>query len=207
MNLEMIRLLTKNSMLFPIQTKLYQSDMRNQILCIFSEVTNIEKNTDKPFFAFVHIFIPHRPFIFDQDGNPTTTENIDIANIDEDKEGYINQLIFANKKTEEIINKILDTSESEPIIIIQGDHGATVIEGIESFNKKAIKERYSILNAYYFPDEVSMRPYEGISSVNTFRLIFNNYFNSNYELLEDRSYLIDPENSKSIDVTEFYLEQ
>ena len=207
MNLEMIRMLTKNSMLFPIQTKLYQSDMRDQILCIFSEVTNIEKNRDKPFFAFVHIFIPHRPFIFDQDGNPTTTENLDIANIDEDKEGYINQLIFANKKTEEIINKILDTSESKPIIIIQGDHGATVIKGLESFNEEAIKERYSILNAYYFPDEVSMKPYEGISSVNTFRLIFNNYFNSNYELLEDRSYLIDSENSKSIDVTEYYLEQ
>jgi hypothetical protein len=207
MNLEMIRLLTKNSMLFPIQTKLYQSDMRDQILCIYSEVTNIEKTVDEPFFAFVHIFIPHRPFIFDQDGNPTTTENIDIADIDEDKEGYINQLIFANKKTEEIINKILDTSESKPIIIIQGDHGATVVKGLESFNQEAIKERYSILNAYYFPSEVSMKPYEGISSVNTFRLIFNNYFGSNYELLEDRSYIIDSENSKSIDVTEYYLEQ
>ena len=53
MNLEMIRLLTKNSMLFPIQTKLYQSDMRDQILCIYSEVTNIEKTVDEPFFAFV----------------------------------------------------------------------------------------------------------------------------------------------------------
>ena len=82
-----------------------------------------------------------------------------------------------------------------------------MIKGIESFNEEAIKERYSILNAFYFPDEVSMKPYEGISSVNTFRLIFNNYFNSNYELLEDRSYLINSENSKSIDVTKFYNEK
>ncbi len=203
MNLEMIRLLTKNSMLFPIQTKLYQSDMRNQILCIYSELPNIEKNSNEPFLAFVHIFIPHRPFIFDSEGNLPKIENIEIANINEDKEGYLNQLIFANKKTKEAITQILETSKTKPIIIIQGDHGAAVIKGIESLNEEAIKERFSILNTYYFPEEIQIKPYEKMSSVNTFRLIFNNYFDANYNLLEDKSYIIDTSNSKSIDLTEY----
>jgi hypothetical protein len=207
MNLEMIRLLTSNSMLFPIQSKLYQSDMRNQILCIYSEVPNIEKNIDKPFFAFVHIFIPHRPFIFDSNGNVPEIQNVEIAEVNEDKDGYLNQLMFVNKKTKAMINQILETSESKPIIIIQGDHGATVIKGIESFNEKAIRERYSILNTYYFPQEIDIQPYEKMSSVNTFRLIFNNYFNANYKLLEDKSYIIDTSNSKSIDVTKYLVKE
>ena len=207
MNLEMIRLVTKNSMMFPIQTKLYQNDMRNQILCIYSELPNVEKNSNEPFFAFVHIFIPHRPFIFDQYGNLTGVENIEIANVNEDKKGYLNQLMFASKKTKEVITEILDTSKTKPIIIIQGDHGATVIKGIETFNEDAIRERYSILNAYYFPQEIQTQPYEGISSVNTFRLIFNNYFNSNYELVEDKSYIINTENSESIDMTKYLIQK
>ena len=204
MNLEMIRLLTKNSMIDPILTKIYQSDMRNQILCIYSEMKNFEQHTTEPFFAFVHIFIPHRPFIFDQDGNPTGVENIEIANVNEDKEGYLNQLMFANKKTKEMITDILQTSKTQPIIILQGDHGATVIKGVEEFNEEAIRERYSILNAFYFPNNVDVELYEGVSSVNTFRIVFNEFFNSNYDLLDDKSFIIDTETSKSIDVTEFF---
>jgi hypothetical protein len=44
------------------------------------------------------------------------------------------------------------------------------------------------LNAYYLPGEKKDLLYDGISPVNSFRVIFNEYFNENYELLPDISY-------------------
>ena len=46
----------------------------------------------------------------------------------------------------------------------------------------------SILNAYYLPDQNPNLIYEHITPVNSFRLIFNTYFNESFDLLEDRSY-------------------
>ncbi len=52
----------------------------------------------------------------------------------------------------------------------------------------AIRERMSILNAYYFPGRESDLLYESITPVNTFRIVFNEYFDGQYPLLEDRNY-------------------
>jgi hypothetical protein len=46
----------------------------------------------------------------------------------------------------------------------------------------------AILNAYYLPYGGSELLYDSISPVNTFRLIFNYYFDGDYELLEDKAY-------------------
>ena len=86
----------------------------------------------------------------------------------------------------EIINSILSKSSTPPIIIIQGDHGAR--SPLRRALKERIKERFSILNAYYLPNGGEKRLYANISPVNTFRVIFNYYFGANFELLEDKSY-------------------
>jgi hypothetical protein len=44
------------------------------------------------------------------------------------------------------------------------------------------------LNAYYFPDQNYAALYPAISPVNSFRVIFNQYFGTDLELLEDRNY-------------------
>lgn len=207
LNFEMLRLLTKNSLIFPIQTKLYQNDMRDQILCIFEELPEIHKEKEEPFFVFAHIFIPHRPFIFDANGEVTNTENLEIAKINQDKNGYINQLIFTNKMVKQTITQIISTSDNQPIIIIQGDHGATVIPGLEEFKEDAIRERFSNLNAYYLPSNPKIKLHDGITPVNTFRLIFNNYFNSTYNLLEDKSYVIISDTSESVEIGKYLVGQ
>ena len=47
--------------------------------------------------------------------------------------------------------------------------------------------KFLILNAYYLPGHSDIA-YPTISPVNTFRLIFNTYFGTDYELLPDTSY-------------------
>lgn len=46
----------------------------------------------------------------------------------------------------------------------------------------------AILNAYYLPGADPASLYAAISPVNTFRVIFNQYFGGNYPMLEDVSY-------------------
>ena len=49
-------------------------------------------------------------------------------------------------------------------------------------------ERLSIFNAYYLPGGGNEKLYPEISPVNTFRIVFNHYFDTNFEILKDESY-------------------
>ena len=56
-------------------------------------------------------------------------------------------------------------------------------------NEEYIVNTYGILNAYYFPSETQKQAlYKNITPVNSFRILLNNYFDTNYELLEDTNY-------------------
>ena len=66
-----------------------------------------------------------------------------------------------------------------------------------------LHERMSILNAYYFPGGRYEKLYEGISPVNSFRVVLNTFFGARLELLPDKSFFStwsDP--YKFIDVTD-----
>lgn len=135
-----------------------------------------------PKFVYAHIVLPHPPYIFDRDGNPVRPDLFyDIGNIlkpTQHMERYVNQLIFTTKKVREAIDGILSNSNEKPIIILQGDQGPWWVGG----------GRYKILNAYYLPGKDKHPLYETISPINSFRVIFNLYFDTNYPLLEDKSY-------------------
>lgn len=49
------------------------------------------------------------------------------------------------------------------------------------------RERLSILNAYYLPGRENAY-YKAITPVNTFRVIFNQYFGTKLSILPDRSF-------------------
>jgi hypothetical protein len=124
----------------------------------------------EPTFVFAHIVTPHQPYVIDATGKYIESGG-----------NYIDQLIHINYRILEVVDQILLTSESEPIIIIQGDHGAT---GTNKY-----PERLNILNAYRLPDNGNELLYPSISPVNTFRLIFDKYFGTDFGLLEDINYL------------------
>ena len=56
------------------------------------------------------------------------------------------------------------------------------------YEEKNLDERFSIMNAYYFPDKDYSSLYPSITPVNTFRVIFNKYFDENLPLLPDNNY-------------------
>jgi hypothetical protein len=77
--------------------------------------------------------------------------------------------------------------------VIQGDHGAAYTRSTAAFSHivpddEYLKEQMSILNAYYLPGIDSSGLYDSITPVNSFRIIFNAYFDAKLPLLEDSSY-------------------
>jgi hypothetical protein len=86
------------------------------------------------------------------------------------------------------INDILAKSDDSPIIILQGDHGPGAFTDWYSFENTNIKERSSILNAYHFPGIDETFLYPEITPVNSFRMLFNHYFGTDFEILADMSF-------------------
>lgn len=132
-------------------------------------------------FVFVHILIPHIPYVFDKDGNlppsdyynghngiPTSGEYLVPA--------YTGQIQYINSRMIPILQEILDTSPNPPIIILTGDHG---LQG---------SNIHQILNAYYLPADSTEHLYSNISLVNSFRVVFDGYFNTHLGVLTDESF-------------------
>ena len=172
------------SILTPAET--YQ-EKRNEILCTFDEIGNVKERISQPMFVFAHISIPHKPFVFDENGD---SQMIDYNDLDDStkKKFYLQQLKFANKMTIRTIDEIFVKSETDPIIIIQSDHGERTGINWDEPTEDMIKQGLNNLNAYYFPNEKKNKLYDNISPINTFRIIFNEYFDSDFELLDDRYY-------------------
>jgi hypothetical protein len=150
-----------------------------------------------PAFVFAHVFSPHPPFVFAPDGElpkPSAAFSIreggrlTIGGKPAYVRGYREQLQFLNDRVLEAIDAILAGAERPPIIVLQSDHGPGSCWDETDAEKTDHRERMPILNAFYFPDRRYERLYQGITPVNTFRVIFSQYFGVDAPLLPDRSY-------------------
>jgi hypothetical protein len=137
-------------------------------------------------FVFVHLVVPHPPFVFGPNGEPLVVEpyyeNGEVGYRKEDFiKGYHNQVTFIDSQIVTTLGKIIANSSRPPVIIVQGDHGPIKIPG---------EKRMNILSAYFFP---GAKPgfYPTLTSVNNFRLVFDTYFHASLPLLLDRSFYVD----------------
>jgi hypothetical protein len=103
---------------------------------------------------------------------------------EESRTGYRDQLIYTNRRIIPVLREIIENSPTPPIIILESDHGPTGYGG-------AINRMGNFM-AYYFPDkDISKAAYPSITPVNSFRLVFNEYFDGKYPLVDDVSYYSD----------------
>jgi hypothetical protein len=178
--------LLNTTALSPFIRETLANKARERILYNFAELAELPYQRGKK-FILAHFTIPHPPYLFDENGKPMP-EDVPGGY---DKELEIKQLRFTNKKVRETIDKILARSNPKPIIIISSDHGP-LITGLEDWprtpREEVVKKRMAIFNAYYFPEGGSDLLYDSVTPVNTFRILFNYYFGTKYELLEDKNY-------------------
>ena len=104
-----------------------------------------------------------------------------------------------NSLLEHTIDKLLDT-DNPPIIIIQSDHGK---RGATNDDEPTVRNDKQLNNfrAYYIPNGDRNIELEKASPVNTFRILFNTYFDDNYEILENKFYLLNDEKTHYTDIT------
>jgi len=183
----LLNAVAKTSMIGYFVERYEEGKIRDRINCTFSEIKTIGNNKDEPIFVFAHMLIPHPPNVFGPNGEEVIPGNPISSEIWDEEIAYLDQLKFTNNEIIKVIDKILDENE-ESIIIIQSDHGSGFNIDWNNPDESMILQRLSILNAYYVPEISEDQLYENITPVNSFRVIFNNYFNGNYEILEDQNY-------------------
>jgi hypothetical protein len=149
-----------------------------------------------PKFVFAHIVAPHPPYVFDRTGNPVYPDYpyslVDPyklrGDILESRNSYLDQLMFINQEILTTIDGIRANSNIPPIIILQADHGPGIFFDYNSIENSCLYERFSILNAYYLPGVERNSVPMDLSPVNSFRFIFNQYFQTKLEILPNRLY-------------------
>jgi len=182
---------------------------RNVARATFDAVPRIAR-LESPKFVFLHLMLPHPPFVFSSDGEPVDPPYV-VTSADGEwfpggraayVSGYRAQVAFLNSKLLEAVDGILANSVSPPVIIIQGDHGPGSRLNFESVSDTCLWERFSAFSAYHLPGSAPAGVPPDISMVNTFRVVFQRYFMTSVPLLPNRQYFSRTETPyEFIDVT------
>ncbi len=179
------------------------AEYRGRLLFQFDKLAEVVTEPG-PKFVFAHIFLPHPPYLFNRDGKAIYGYE---GEGDRERQDYIEYVMYGNQKIRVLVNSILKRSAEPPIIILQADEGPR-LKMMESLNLKRLDRlrfRARIFNAYYVPGMGDKSFYKSISPVNTFRLIFNGIFGTQYPILDDKTfYASDPQHPYQFqDITNF----
>jgi len=148
-----------------------------------------------PKFVFVHIFLPHHPYVVDADGR-YVPRDVDAGRTVAEQQAT--QWGFVGRELERIIDPLLAGPDAEdPIIVLTTDEGPNP-DGMPtvggdlawgSATDAQLDQKFSIFAGYYLPGVDTSGLYPTMSSVNTFRLILDLYFDADLPLLPDRAWI------------------
>ena len=165
----------------PQITDKYLNKHRNMIYYTMNKVRDLNE-VKSPKFVYVHLLIPHMPFMFDKNGN-----GVDQSHV-WDWDYYLGNYIYATKIIEQIMVGLLSQADPErpPVIILQSDHGARnqIYQGNENHLLKNYPEEFKtdILFALYMPGYDFTNLPQDINPINTFPIVFNYLFAANIPL-------------------------
>lgn len=128
-------------------------------------------------FAVVHLLKPHGPVVFNEIGGLVDPEPFPSH------EEYFSEFSFTNRRFLRLIDSILESSKHPPVIIFQADHGSTFGEVRQPDRRLTHFETYA---AYFLPEPFLVNVPEPFTLINTFPLILNAVFGTEYAMEENR---------------------
>lgn len=173
---------------FAKRARKYQClEHRNHIHSQFAQLEEITKKKEKK-FVFTHLLCPHRPIVFDREGKSLKGEYVALAEGDKDHKYYLDQAYFISCSIQKLVNTILASSATPPLIIILSDHGKFPI-GVSGKGKitlplSELSWRLSNFIALHLPNHSSEIP-ELFTVVNIFRMLLSDYYGYNLSLLQN----------------------
>ena len=172
-----------------------------------------------PKFVFAHLLLPHPPYVFDADGRVLSDEEAAQRST---AELYKGQLDYLNGRIKAVVEPLLALPEAErPIIVLTADEGPypkryegdPLLKGPDpdfDWSTGTVEElriKFGILHAMYLPDVPADEIPPSITSVNTFRFLFEEYFGADLPLLETRTLVPIGDEQELVDVTERLAEE
>lgn len=155
-----------------------------------------------PTFMLAHFLLPHDPNVFSSTCKPLSFEAMRHYT---EKESYLAELQCANLIMEDLADFIKNHSNRPYVLIFQADEGPflpreyfPVENPMALSTPDAVSIHSAILNAIYISPDSNQNTsadyetlgfYPQISPVNTFRLVFNHYFNTSLPILEDKTFI------------------
>jgi hypothetical protein len=145
----------------------------------------IPKN-DQRIFVYAHVIMPHGPYL------PLETNSIQrkrrlFALLDD--QAFLSYVKYTDSIILNILHNGLDSlnpeQKSNTLVILQADHGPRYLQN----GGKDLRWRssFGILNAVLWPKNSEEKFYNGMSSVNTFRILFRDLWGINLSTLKDSS--------------------
>lgn len=167
---------------FKIQSEISRVTMgtlENNLKLINDTYTTLNSEAATPRFVYTHLMMPHYPYYFNHQGRPYPLDSLVEGN-QVNKQQYIEYLQYCNKKFLNLLDSLVHGSSKPPIVVFMGDHG------FRHFTEP-VDEAYQFLNlnAVYLPSKDYQGFYDGMSTVNQFRIILNSQFKRGLPLLKD----------------------
>jgi hypothetical protein len=180
---------------------------RERILYALAHLTDFAQ-ADGDYYVYAHILAPHVPYVFGPNGEEITlTDPYTLLDVHEGQEQnvgrYRDQVHYLNTLVMDTIDQILAKSDTPPIIILQGDHSSKVYRQLDPPDEIQAKLLLPILNACLLPGKDGLL-FPSITPVNTYRIVFNHYFQADLALLEDTSFIFDNNHGDFVDACAFY---
>lgn len=127
-----------------------------------------------PRYVLAHILLPHPPFVFDHAGKRGAST-------------YLEQLQFTNTRILSLLDRILTGSRRPVVVFLQADEGPYVPTDLADLTRREkLRLRSGVLYALRLPGGRKLTFNPATTPVNAFRMIFNECFDTDLELLENR---------------------
>ena len=151
----------------------------------------------RPTFTFAHFTLPHPPYVFDASGGFRPTIGSSSPS-----EAYLDQVRYTHDVIDRLTADLLaGPDEADPIIVIQSDEGPHPPGKESTFDvldwrwaeqsDSELERKLAILDAMYLPGLTGSDVPLNLTPVNTFRLIFDEYFEGRFPMLPDRTYVFE----------------
>jgi hypothetical protein len=177
---------------------------RDRALKVFEDLpaASHPSPSGEPTITFAHVVGPHPPFVFGLDGRDVSA--VEASYSLSDSEGwcglpghqgpddyvrrYREQVAYITARVEQAVDRILATSPTPPIILIQGDHGPGSHFDSAADRPNDVVERFGILNACLVPESARSRIGPCITPINTMRAVLDAALGTKLGPIEDRSF-------------------
>jgi hypothetical protein len=145
-----------------------------------------------PVFAFAHVLSPHQPFTFDrhcQRHRPGARKRGDRR-----AAAYIQQIECLDRMVLALVTRILRESDVPPVILLQGDHGASTpafdtASTAAEIPPESAHERLGAFGAYYLPDHGASAFGDTVTVVNVLGNVLRYYLGADLPREPDDMYL------------------